>query len=275
MDLVENMQNPQSKAKPIPTGITKIDENTRGGPRRGQMVLIGALRHVGKTAFVRQVALNTASSGYKVLAFLAESSDEEEAANSMSVMSGHPTEKFRDSDHLEKGTKDAMMRVMSGDIPDLRIDTEPNLSVGLIESKCQLLKATQGVDVVIIDYLQFLKTNGTKGQNREQMVAEDARRIKVMARQLNIVVYLLVQLNDEISVEEEPEVKHMRESKGPANHADITLLMSAPDGISHDKNAAGGTQKRSLWNRKWRGVGAFKQPFDLTFKGSTQQFLNS
>ncbi len=273
--LIERMQGMTPQKPPIPTGIDQIDSRGRGGPRKGQMVLIGALRHVGKTALARQIALNCAKTGFQTLCFFAESSDEDEAANTMAVMSGVEFKNFTgDSRTITKGTVSAMQRVLEDDKPKLRIDTEPSLSVDIIEYRCRVLKATKGLDVVFVDYLQFLHSKQTKMQTREQVISEDARRIKVLARELDVVLYLLVQLNDEVQPHEIPELRHIRESKGPVNHADIIWLMSAPDGIDHDPTAESGIQRRQLWNRKWRGVGAFSVPFELKFKGSTQQFLN-
>lgn len=277
--LVEQMQMKENPSPPIPTGLHSIDSRSRGGPRRQQMILIGALRHVGKTALARQLAVNAGIDGRKVLCFFAESADMDEAANTMAVMSGLPTKHFTgDSRTIDNQTIKAMGAVTRGTIPHIRIDTEPNLSVDLIESRCRYTKETEGLDVVFIDYLQFLNAKQAyKGQNREQMLADDARRIKVLARQLDVVIYLLVQLNDEVAPEDTPEIRHIRESKGPSNHADIILLMSAPDGISHnptDENNAKHNQRRHLWVRKWRGVGAFSEPLNLCFNGASQRFIN-
>ena len=278
--LVEQMQMKENPTPPVATGLSAIDNRARGGPRRQQLVLIGALRHVGKTALARQLAINAGTAGRKVLCFFAESADIDEAANTMAVMSGLPAKLFTgDSRTIEAGTIKAMTRTMTGVIPDIRIDTEPNMSVDLIESRCRYAKETEGLDVVFIDYLQFLNSRQAfKGQNREQMLADDARRIKVLARQLDVLIYLLVQLNDEVAPEDTPEICHIRESKGPANHADVILLMSAPDGISHDPTDSGNDraiQRRHLWVRKWRGVGAFSAPINLHFNGSSQRFLNA
>ena len=276
MRLVDRMSGAEPETAKIATGITKLDNLTRGGPRRGQMVVLGALRHVGKTAFARQIALNAGGAGNSVLCFFAESSDDEEAVNSMAVMSGLPTSAFTgDSRTVDRRTVSGVQRVLRGKIPTVRIETEPNLTVDRIEVQCRLLKATKGLDAVFVDYLQFLSSRPSfKGQTREGMISEDARRLKVMARQLDIVLFLLVQLNDEIGPEDAPEMRHLRESRGPINHADIVLMMSAPDGIAHDPTDPTATQTRLLWNRKWRGVGAFQQAVGLNFKGSTQQFLN-
>ena len=273
--LIDRMQGVTESKPAIATGIDVMDKRTRGGPRRGQFVLVAALRHVGKTALMRQIALNCARS-YNVLCFFAESSEEEEAANTMAASSGLSVDRFTgDSKTITKETVSGMMRVMNDVTPNLRLDTDPSLSIDKIESRCKLLKATSGLDVVFVDYLQFLNSRQAyKGQTRENMIAEDARRLKILARELDIVVYCAAQLNDEVKAEEVPEVHHFRESKGPVNHADIILMMNAPEGVAHDPSKPNETQVRHLYNRKWRGVGAFTAPFGLKFKGSTQQFLN-
>jgi len=270
--LVERMQGLAPEAQAIGTGIKRIDDVTRGGPRRGQMVLIGALRHVGKTAFARQLALNAGMAGHKVLAFLAESAPEDEAANTMAAMSGVPVDQLcKLEGGASVGTMRAMGRVMAAPIPDVRIDTEAGISAEMIETRCRVLKSTKGLDVILVDYLQFLATKPGKGQTREQVISEDARRLKVLARNLNCVLYLLVQLNDTVDATEEPTMAHIRESKGPVNHADIVWLMSAPDGIEHDPQIPGSGQRRFVWNRKHRGVGAFSRPWSLTLDGPTQR----
>jgi len=275
LQLHDRMSGTAPQSPPIATGITLLDRLTRGGPRRGQMVLLGGLRHTGKTALARWIAMNNGGT-HKVLCFFAESSNYEESNNTMAVAAGVPTSHFGgDARQTEKGTANAMIRTISGSIPNVRIDTEPNLTCDRIESKCRLLAATKGVDVVFVDYLQFMSTKSRPGQNREQLVADDARRLKILARQLDIVIYLLVQLNDEITPEQEPLLIHLRESKGPANHADCVLLMRAPEVIAHDPSASAyTTTKRLLWNRKWRGSGAFTKPIPLDFRGATQQFFN-
>jgi len=275
LQLHDRMTGTAEQSPPIPTGITLLDRLTRGGPRRGQMVLLGGLRHTGKTALARWIALNNGAT-HKVLCFFAESSNYEESSNTMAVAASVPTSAFAgDARQIGKGTAAAMLRTLSGAIPDVRIDTDPNLTCDRIEAKCRLLAATKGIDVVFVDYLQFMSTKSRPGQNREQLVADDARRLKILARQLDIVIYLLVQLNDEIAPEQEPLLSHLRESKGPANHADCVLLISAPDGIAHDPSASEyATAKRLIWNRKWRGSGAFNKAIQIEFRGATQQFIN-
>lgn len=275
-DVVENMQTHDPKNTAIPTGFKPIDSVTNGGVRRGQMCLIGALRHVGKTAWARCAAINAGIAGYKVLCFFAESSDADEGANSMAVLTGYAAKHFtgQKETNLFSGLSKKMIEAATN-APDIRIDTTASLSIETIENRARYLKQTKGLDVIFVDYLQFLQGDMSRGQNREQQVSEQARRLKILARELDCALYLLVQLNDEIAPEESPEIRHIRESKGPSNHADCILLMSAPNGIGHDPgNNETQRQLRQLWNRKWRGVGAMTKPINLDFHGPTQKFSN-
>lgn len=275
-DVVKNMQTHDPANTAIPTGFKPIDSVTNGGVRRGQMCLIGALRHVGKTAWARCCAINAGQAGYKVLCFFAESSDADEGANSMAVLTGYAAKNFtgQKETNLFTGIAKKMIEAATS-APDIRIDTTASLSIDTIENRCRYLKQTKGLDVIFVDYLQFLQGDQTRGQNREQQVSEQARRLKILARELDCALYLLVQLNDEISPEEAPEIRHIRESKGPSNHADCILLMSAPGGIGHDPgDNETQRQLRQLWNRKWRGVGAMTKPINLDFHGPTQKFSN-
>ncbi len=276
LDLIDNLQSGVPKSPAIGTGIAAIDSRTRGGPRRGQAVLIGALRHVGKTALLRQIALNCGKAGHKTLCMFMESADADEAAYTLAAFTGVPAADFSPEagQPITKATKDALLRATSGGKLPITIDTEASLTIDMVENRARLHKATKGLDVLMVDYLQLLASQHGRNITREQAIAEDARRLKVLAKELNIVLYFAAQLNDNVEACDTPEMRHVRESKGPVNHADIVLLMSAPDGIDHLPGHEREPVRRHLYNRKWRGVGAFSGPFELLLRGETQQFLN-
>lgn len=272
LGLLNQMQHPETATQAIPTGIKKLDE-ARVMPRKGNLILIAALRHVGKTALARQLALNAGRDGHKVLCFFAESADMDEAISTMAASTRKPTAEFM-KNPVNNGIVSAIMGQLRNPIPNIRIDTEPRLTVELIELRCRYLKQTQGLDVVFCDNLQyFASKQGFKGETREQSLSSQALRLKHLARELGIVIYLLCQLNDNVTADEEPNVEHLRESKGPAAHADGILLMSAPDGISTPQSGETGMQRRHLWNRKWRMTGAHSHPFEIRFDGKSQHFL--
>ena len=273
-ELIEQMQNPETVTPAILTGIRCLDD-ARVSPRKGQLVLLGALRHVGKTALARQLALNAGNAGHKVLCFFAESADMDEAINTMAASTGKPTSDFT-KNPVQSGTVSAMAWQMGKPVPNIRIDTEARLTVDMIEMRSRYLKQTEGLDVIFCDNLQYFACKQQfNGETREQSLSNQALRLKYLARELGVVIYLLVQLNDTITVEETPEISTMRESKGPAGHADCILLMSAPYGIDYDQTGNGNAlQTRYIWNRKFRMVGAHSKPFELKFDGKSQRFIS-
>jgi len=199
----------------------------------------------------------------------------DEAINTMAASTGKPTADFT-KNPVQSGIMSAMAWQMGKPIPNIRIDTEPRLTVEMIELRSRYIKQTQGLDVIFCDNLQYFACKQQfKGETREQSLSHQALRLKYLARELNVVIYLLVQLNDTITVEETPEISTMRESRGPAGHADCILLMSAPYGIDYDQTGNGNTlQVRHIWNRKFRMVGAHTKPFEVKFDGKSQRFLS-
>lgn len=283
---IERMSGEVPETEIIPTGLKAVDAMARGGVRRGQMILIGALRHLGKTALARQLGFNAGGNGYIVHNFFAESSNEEEGDAGAAVISGVPMQKLTRRNAPEKGDMSKLMgavELWSKKNPEgefnvkITYDNTPSLTLSKIESSCRLMKATTGLDIIFVDYLQMIQASGAENKDvkiREQIVSRDALRLKVLARQLGIVVYVLAQLNDEVKQTDEPQMTHIRESRGPANHSDVVLLLSAPpEGIGHDPNQSDKTiTTRLLWNRKWRGVGTWTNPVELQFHGATQRF---
>lgn len=274
-DLFDSLESGNQASPPIPTGFNPIDAHTRGGPRRGQLVVVAAFRHVGKTAFLRHVALNTASSGFKTLGFFMESAAEEEAVNTLANHASVPSGEISPgSFNPTKGLIQRITASASARLP-LHIDTSGRQTMETISAKCRLAKATRGLDVILVDYIQLLATKpGYRTQTREQIISEDAAELKRLARELNCVLYVGAQLSDAAGIDPTtpPEMHHVRECKAIANHADVFLGMSAPEGVEHDPTAAPRGVLRDIWNRKWRGVGAFSRPFQMNFHGSTQRF---
>jgi replicative DNA helicase len=112
-----------------------------------------------------------------------------------------------------------------GETP-LYIDDSPNLTLSEIRAKCRRLKAQRGIKLVIIDYLQLL-TSGKKAENRQQEVSEFSRALKLLAKELEVPIVALSQLNrgPEQTQDKRPQLSHLRESGSLEQDADIVLLL--------------------------------------------------
>lgn len=268
LEAAMNGDSPQAGgAERMPFGIGPLDSIVEGG-ERGRLLVIGAQTHVGKTALARAFACEMGMS-HKVGWFGMESSCEEEGLNTLSYVSRIRQGSLRRG-MLLAGEHGDLHRGMKRQ-PDVHIDDTPGLTMAEIASRARTLKQRSGLDVLIVDYVQLMgQAHSSRGATREQMISEDARRLKVLAGTLGVLVIALAQVNDEIDVTEGPGLQHFRESKAISKHADFVLTMSAPDGIESE----GGDEPvaRDLWIRKWRGKGARSIPVRLLLHGPTQRF---
>jgi len=125
-----------------------------------------------------------------------------------------------------------------GETP-LYIDDSPNLTLSEIRAKCRRLKAQRGIKLVIIDYLQLL-TSGKKAENRQQEVSEFSRALKLLAKELEVPIVALSQLNrgPEQTQDKRPLLSHLRESGSLEQDADIVLLLHRERQVEQGQNTS-------------------------------------
>ena len=220
----------------VPTGFAKLDELTNG-LHGGQMIIIAARPSMGKTAFVLSMARNMAVDHEQGVAFfsLEMSSVQlmmrliiaETGLNGNDVKSGRLTpEQWR---HLESATKPL------GAAP-LFIDDTPALSVFEFRSKARRLKIHNDIKIIVIDYLQLMTGNQDSKGNREQEVAFISRTLKAIAKELNVPVIALSQLNRslETRTDKRPVMADLRESGAIEQDADIIMFIYRDDYYNKD-----------------------------------------
>ena len=216
----------------MPTGFKDLDKPTLGW-QPSDMIIIAARPSMGKTAFVLSMARNIAVNEGKGVAFfsLEMSSTQlmmrllvaESQLSSADVRSGRlTTEQWN---HLEVSAKPL------AEAP-IYIDDTPALPVSEFRSKVRKLKAQHDIQLVIIDYLQLMTgPKDTKG-NREQEVAYISRTLKAVAKELNIPIIALSQLNrsaEAMGGSKRPQLSNLRESGAIEQDADIVAFIHRPE----------------------------------------------
>ncbi len=225
----------------VPTGFTKLDQLTLGW-QPSDLVIIAARPSMGKTAFVLSMARNMAIDHEKGVAFFSLEMSAvqlmlrlivaESGLSSNDIRSGKlTTEQWR---HLEQVTK-------ALPTAPLFIDDTPALSIYELRSKARRLKAQHNISVIIIDYLQLMTGNVDNRGNREQEVASISRGLKALAKELEIPVIALSQLNRSIESRagfKRPQLSDLRESGAIEQDADIVGFIHRPEyfGITLDEN---------------------------------------
>ena len=226
-ELGEQAEN-QSDTLGVETGFSGLDERLLG-LRGGQMVVIGARPGVGKTSFCLNLAVNAAESGATVAFFSLEMSEVEIAQRLLSARSLIKLTDIRSANI--KPNQWPQILEATEDLRQLNIliDDTPGTTVTEIRAKARRMLHGKERGIVIIDYLQLLSTpaGANRNDNRATIVGEMSRNIKIMAKDLDVPVVALSQLNREVEgrTGKRPQLSDLRESGSIEQDADIVILL--------------------------------------------------
>jgi replicative DNA helicase len=224
----------------VPTGFYELDELTHG-LHPGQMIVIAARPAVGKSTFALDFARSAAIKNNLATVMFSLEMGRNEIA--MRLLSAEATIGLQD---LRKGTikdeqwsKIATTMGRMNDAP-LFIDDSPNMSLMEIRAKCRRLKQQHDLKLVILDYLQLM-SSGKKVESRQQEVSEFSRALKLLAKELQVPVIALSQLNrgSEQRQDKRPMVSDLRESGSIEQDADMVILLHREDVYDKESPRAG------------------------------------
>lgn len=215
----------------IPTGFRDIDNVTQG-LQPGQMIVVAGRPAMGKSTlgvdFARSAALHHNMTS---IIFSLEMSKIELAQRIIAAETNIPLTALR---HPEEITSDRWAKLnsfwdMMKDSP-LFIDDSPNMSLMEIRAKCRRLKQTHDLKLVVIDYLQLM-SSGKRVESRQQEVSDFSRALKLLAKELEVPVVALSQLNrgPEMRNDKKPQLSDLRESGSIEQDADVVFLVHRPD----------------------------------------------
>jgi replicative DNA helicase len=237
---IETAQKRGGELTGIPTGFTDLDAYTHG-LHPGQLVIVAARPAVGKSTFALDIARAAAIKNNKATIFFSlEMGRAEIAMRMLSAESSIYLQSMRKGTVTEADwTRLAAVRGKINDAP-LYIDDSPNMSLVEIRAKCRRLAQQVDLKMVVIDYIQLM-SSGKKVESRQQEVSEFSRALKLMAKELNIPVVALSQLNRqaEQAKDKRPELSHLRESGSLEQDADVVVLLHREGIFERDHPRAG------------------------------------
>lgn len=237
---IELAQNRGGGLTGIPTGFTNLDTYTHG-LHSGQLVIVAARPSVGKSTFALDIARNAAIRNNNATIFFSlEMGRSEIAMRMLSAESGIYLQSMRKGTLTEGDwAKLAAVRGKINDAP-LYIDDSPNMSLVEIRAKCRRLAQQVQLKMVVIDYIQLM-SSGKKVESRQQEVSEFSRALKLLAKELNVPVVALSQLNrqPEQTKDKRPELSHLRESGSLEQDADVVVLLHREGLFEKDHPRAG------------------------------------
>lgn len=269
----------ESKGVGLLTGFNTID-SVYGGFFKGQMIVIGARPSLGKSAFAGTMAMNMALKGNRVGFISLEMNNNEIAGRFAAIDTNISfTEIFRGL-FQDENQRDSFYQRISKSTAELPISVtdKTDLNIAEIKAKAFKLKHDKGrLDCLIIDYLQLVDGDSQSNRNRENEVAKISRGFKIIAKELEVPLIVLCQLNREVEKrkgkDRYPQLSDFRESGAIEQDADVAMFLHSDfkSGLLVDENGNSTENQADIVIRKWRnGVPNLIIPLD--FDGPKMKF---
>ena len=217
------------------TGWSAFDGHMKG-LRRGELIVIAGRPSMGKTAFSQNIAERAVKDGRVALIFDLEMQESDRMSRLISSQAGIPLDRVRSPETMEDSDWDkatAAITEISGASLSLQAGT---FSIDAISADARAHKARHGLDLLVVDYIQMVRTRGKETRNIE--IGEVSQRLKQLAKELDCVVIALSQLNREVEKRAEPRpmMSDLRDSGSIEQDADRIVFLYRPGVYQGKKN---------------------------------------
>ena len=271
---IERLAKTKGEITGIPSGFIDVDKLTAGF-HENQLIIVAARPAMGKTVFALNVGVNAALAGKSVAIFNLEMDAVQLANRILSSVGQIEGKKFMNGNFDNEDWTRLNEAISQLSNAKIFINDMTESTIGAIRSKCRRLASSEnGLDLVIIDYLQLISGGKNYGTNRQQEVSDISRALKLLALELHIPIIALAQLSRSVEQREDkrPIMSDLRESGSIEQDADIVSFLYRD---SYYKKGASGEGNASISEFI---VGKHRNgrtdTINLIFKGDTCSFLN-
>jgi replicative DNA helicase len=216
----------------IPSGFTKLDRMTNGW-QGSDLVIIAARPSMGKTAFVLSMTRNMAVEHNRAVAIFSLEMASLQLVNRLIVAETElPSTRIRNGKLADFEWEQLDYKIKRLVDAPIFIDDTPAISVFELRAKARRLKRQYNIDILIIDYLQLMTGSADTRGNREQEVSTISRALKGIAKELDIPVIALSQLNRSVEIRtgsKRPQLSDLRESGAIEQDADMVIFIHRPE----------------------------------------------
>ena len=280
---IEQIQSAANKSglSGLETGFHELDKITSGW-QNSDLIIIAARPAMGKTAFVISMAKNMAVEyNTKIAIFSLEMSNLQLVNRLISNTCEITGDKIKNGQLTQPEWDQLMTRIQSLTSTPLYVDDTPSLSVLELRTKARRLVREHNIQLIIIDYLQLMNATGMKFGSREQEVSMISRSLKQLAKELNIPIIALSQLNRGVESRQitdnnrRPQLSDLRESGAIEQDADIVCFIHRPEyyiksGFDAENKDIRGLAEFIIAKHRSGGVGSV----DLRFVKTYARFQN-
>ena len=259
----------------ITTGFTRLNTMT-GGFQKGGMYIIGARPSVGKSAFMGRMVYEAAKEGHSVGIISLEMTDNQIAARISSLVTDIEYWRIYRS-RLADENQARMFYQKTQELSELPIviSDQTGVDIGEVKAKVARLKNKNKIDILFIDYLQLLDTDDRdKNTTREQQVSKMSRGIKLLAKDYDIPIVVLAQLNrvSEATADKKPKLHNLRESGSLEQDSDGVIFLHRDwmSGIKTNEAAQSTENEADIIIAKWRDGETTE--YKIGFDGTRMKF---
>ncbi len=225
---IERLYEKKEHVTGVPSGFIDLDGMTAGF-QRGDLVIVAGRPSMGKTAFALNLAQNAtmhADQRSAVAIFSLEMSKEQLVTRLLCSESRIDASRLRTGHLVESDWEKLLGGAGKLHEAQIYIDDSPSISVLEMRAKCRRLKAEKNIDLVVVDYLQLMR-GGSNSESRQQEISEISRSLKALAKELDIPVVALSQLNRSLEsrTDKRPMMSDLRESGAIEQDADVIMFV--------------------------------------------------
>ena len=245
----------------VPTGLNDLDEKL-GGLHNSDLVIIAGRPSMGKTALATNIAYYAAKKIHEnnekssIAFFSLEMSSEQLSTRILSEQSRIKSNDIRRG----KATEEELNRYIetSRDIYELPlyIDETPAITISTLSNRARRIKRLFGLNLIIVDYIQLMRTNSNRYDNRVQEISEITQGLKALAKELSVPVLALSQLSRAVEQRDEkiPQLSDLRESGSIEQDADVVMFVYREEYYLEKKQPKLGSIEHAEWQSKMNDI---------------------
>ena len=240
IDQIEAASRQNTRVTGVPTGFIDLD-NMLTGLHGSEFILVAARPAMGKTAFVLNIAHHVAvRKKIPTVIFNLEMSKEQLVTRMIAMDSLVDSQKIQTGQLAEDDWDQVLASSENIAAAPLFIEDTSALTISELRSKCRRLKSKNNLGLIIIDYLQLMSTTG-KVESRQQFVSDMSRSLKMLARELDVPIIALSQLNRDVDrrPDHKPVLADLRESGSIEQDADVVMFIYRDDYYNPDTDKKG------------------------------------
>jgi replicative DNA helicase len=245
----------------VPTGLTDLDQKL-GGLHKSDLIIIAGRPSMGKTALATNIAFYAAKNMQEnnekgsVAFFSLEMSSEQLSTRILSEQARISSHEIRTG----KASEDTLNRYIETsrniyDLP-LYIDETPAIAISTLSNRARRIKRLFGLKLIVVDYIQLMKTNSNRMDGRVQEISEITQGLKALAKELNIPVVALSQLSRAVEQRDDkkPQLSDLRESGSIEQDADVVIFVYREQYYLERKKPKEGSIEFAEWQSKMSDI---------------------